>query len=148
MKRQSKRAWVLVAIAAIAGVMAAVGAYAYFTNTGTGTGTAEVGTSSGITLSGDAAGLLYPGGPARTATVTITNPGAGAQFVDTISGVVEDDGGCLGSWFEVDSITYQATLAPSASDTEDTLIRMLDPATPTNQDVCKGKTMNITWSSN
>lgn len=145
MKRRSKRAWTLVTIAAIAGVMAAVGAYAYFTNAGTGTGSATVGTSSGVTLSGNAVGLLYPGGVDRPVTVTITNPGSGAQYVGTVSGAVADNGGCDGDWFEVDSVAYDATLGPGASDTVSTVVRMLDNGG--NQDACKNLTLTINWSS-
>lgn len=146
MKRQSRRAWVVLVIVAIAGVMAAVGAYAYFTNAGTGTGSATVGTSSGVTLSGNAVGLLYPGGVDRPVTVTITNPGSGGQYIGTVSGTVADSGGCDGDWFEVDSVAYDGTLAPGASDTANTVVRMLDA--PTNQDACKNLTMTINWSSN
>jgi hypothetical protein len=145
MERQGKRTWILIGVVATAGVMAAVGAYAYFTNAGSGTGTATVGTSSGILLSGNAVGLLYPGGPDRPVTVTITNPGAGAQYVGTISGTVADNGACDGDWFEVDSVDYDDTLAPGASDTVTTAVRMLESGT--NQDACKNLTMTITWSS-
>ncbi len=126
--------------------LAAFGAYAYFTQAGSGSGTATVGTSSAIQLSSPLVGTLYPGGADVPVTVTIQNPGTGSQYVDTVSGSVQDNGLCLGSWFQVDSITYQTTLAAGASDTSGTSVRMLDPGT--NQDVCKGKTMVITWASN
>jgi hypothetical protein len=145
MLRQGTRAWALLAVAAIAGVTAAVGAYAYFTNSGSGSGTATVGTSSGITLSGSPAQLLYPGGADRSVTVTITNPGSGAQYVGTVSGTVADNGGCDGDWFEVDPVLVGATLAPGASTTRSTVVRMLDSGT--NQDACKNASMTITWSS-
>jgi hypothetical protein len=139
----------------IAAIAAAVGAYAYFTNSGSGTGTASVGTSSHIDLSSDPVSTLYPGGADVPVTVDISNPGSGAQYVGTISGSVDtydptplsnsaDD--CLGSWFEVDDITYNNTLAAGGSDSADTNVRMLDSGT--NQDACKNATVTIEWSSN
>lgn len=142
---QQKRAWIL-GIIAIVGALAAVGAYAYFTSAGSGTGTATVGTSSGVILSGGPSGLLYPGGPDRAVTVTVTNPGSGAQYVGTVSGTVVDNGGCDGDWFEVDSVLVGATLAPGASTTRSTVVRMLDSGT--SQDACKNASMTIDWSSN
>jgi len=137
----------LAVIAAGIAVLAFAGAaFAYFTNAGSGSGTASVGTSSEIELSSDLVGTLYPGGPDVPVTVNIHNPGAGNQFVADISGVVEDNGSCLGSWFEVDTINYNTNLDPDASDTADTVVRMLDSGG--NQDDCKNLTMDITWSSN
>jgi hypothetical protein len=145
MKLKSKRTVVLLGVLAVA-VFASVGAYAYFTASGSGSGTASVGSSSGILVSSPLVGDLYPDGVDVPVTVTIENPGDGSQFVDTVSGVVEDQAGCLGSWFEIDDITYQDTLAAGASDTADTNIRMIDSGT--NQDACQGLTLDIDWSSN
>ncbi|MGA2284874.1 MAG: hypothetical protein ABSG55_01215 [Dehalococcoidia bacterium] len=139
----------LLAAAIAAG--AAIAAFAFFTNNGAGNGTAKVGTSSDIVLSGGPADLLYPAGADVDVTVTIDNSaGGGAQLVGTISGTVEDQvvglDTCLGSWFEVDSIDYNTTVAPGATVTAPTKMRMVDSGT--NQDVCKGLTMVIDWSSN
>jgi hypothetical protein len=122
------------------------GAYAYFTSTGAGTGSATVGSSSAIQLSGGPVGTLYPDGGDVPVTVTIHNPGGGAEFVNQISGTVANNGGCLGTWFQVDSASYAATLAAGASDTVSTNVRMLDSGS--DQDVCQGKSMTINWSSN
>jgi hypothetical protein len=137
---------VAVLAALVVAAIAAFGAYAYFTANGTGSGSASVGNSSTIQLSGSPAAALYPGGTDAPVTVTITNPGSGAQHVDAVSGTVADNGSCLGSWFQVDSVSYGKTLAGGASDTATTAVRMLDSGT--NQNVCKNKTMAIDWSSN
>jgi hypothetical protein len=139
-----KKAAVLAAAAAVA--LTAGAAFAYFTASGSGTGSATVGSASNITLSSDAVSGLFPAGADVPVTVHVTNPGSGAQYVDTISGSVADSGGCLGAWFQVDSITYQDTLAAGASDTANTAIRMLDSGT--NQNACQGLTLTINWSSN
>lgn len=142
-----RRAIALLAVALVA-VAAPLGAYAYFAATGTGSGSATVGSSSGVELdsaAGDVGGTLFPGGADVPVTVHIKNPGSGSQYVGTVSGSVQDNGGCLGSWFVVDSATVNSTLAKGASTTAATKLRMLDSTT--NQNVCQGKTLTIDWSS-
>ncbi len=134
----------LLAIAVVA--VGAFGAYAYFTQAGSGAGTGTVGTSSAIQLSSPSVSTLFPGGADVDVAVTIDNPGNGSQYVDTVSGVVQDNAGCLGTWFEVDDAVANATLAAGGTTDVDTVVRMLDSGT--NQDVCQGKTMTIDWSSN
>jgi hypothetical protein len=141
--RRSRKLTLLAGVVAL--MLVAGAAFAYFTNTGTGSGTASVGTSSEIELSSPLVGTLYPGGDDVAVTVTIFNPGSGFQMINTVSGAVTTNGDCLGTWFVVDDIIYDAELAPGASDTADTAVRMLDSGT--NQDVCKGLTMAIVWSS-
>jgi hypothetical protein len=143
--RTSRRKLAVIA-AGIAVLAFAGAAFAYFTNAGSGAGTATVGTSSEIELSSVSVDSLYPGGPDVGVTVYIHNPGAGNQNVNDISGVVEDNGACLGSWFEVDTIDYNTDVDPGDTRTSGTVVRMLDSGT--NQDACKDATMDITWSSN
>jgi hypothetical protein len=130
----------------IVAAVAAFGAYAYFTSTGSGTGSATVGSSAGITLSGSPAAQLFPGGADAPVTVSIHNPGGGKEYVGTISGTVADNGGCLGSWFTVDPVGYNASVAAGATVTTATNVRMTDSGT--SQDACQGKTMTISWASN
>jgi len=73
----------IVAIAVVAVAAGAIGAYAYFTTTGSGTGTATVGTSSNLTLHGNAPTTLYPG-TSSTVTFTVDNPSPGHQQLGTI----------------------------------------------------------------
>jgi hypothetical protein len=137
----------LAAIGVAFAVLASAGvAFAYFTHSGSGDGTATVGHSEEILLSSPVVGDLYPDGDDVPVTVTIENQGEGAQFVNVISGVVEDQGDCDGAWFEVDDIDYAATLGQDSNDTADTDVRMVDNGG--NQDACQGLTMAITWSSN
>jgi hypothetical protein len=144
-KHLTKKRVILLAIAGLTVALAA-GAFAYFTAAGSGTGTATVGTASAITLASDPVTGLFPDGADVPVTVHISNPGGGAQFVNQVSGSVADNSGCLGSWFQVDSVTYAATIAAGGSDTANTNVRMLDSGT--NQNVCQGKSMTINWSSN
>jgi len=144
-KHLTKKRLIVLAIAG-ATVALAAGAFAYFTAAGSGSGSATVGSASGITLSGDPVGDLYPDGADVPVTVTISNPGSGAQHVGTVSGTVADNGLCLGTWFVVDSVVYGGTIAPGGSDTADTNVRMLDSGT--DQNVCQGKSMTVNWTSN
>ncbi|HEY7602918.1 MAG TPA: hypothetical protein VH760_01565 [Gaiellaceae bacterium] len=144
-KYMTKKRAVVLAIAALA-VGLGTGAFAYFSSTGSGAGTATVGSSAAVQLSSPSVGPLYPGGGNVPVTVTIHNPGGGSEYVNQVSGSVADNTGCLGSWFQVDSVSYAGTLAAGASDTVSTNVRMVDSGT--NQDLCQGKSMNITWSSN
>jgi hypothetical protein len=82
-RRFSKKS-TIVALTVVAALAVAGGAIAYFTNAGSGGGTASVGTSSGITLAGTSSGPLYPGGAPATATVLVTNPGSGSQYVAAV----------------------------------------------------------------
>ncbi len=142
---KSKKFIVLV-VAAVA-IAVGSGAFAYFTQAGSGSGTAAVGTSSAIVLSSTQVGTLYPGGADVPVSVSVQNPGSGNQYVGTISGSVADNGSCLGSWFVVDPITFNADVTHGATVTAGpTNVRMLDSST--NQDACKGLTMTINWTSN
>jgi hypothetical protein len=141
-----RRKKLAVLVATLAVLAMAGAAFAYFTATGSGTGTATVGSASNIVLSSPTVGNLYPAGADVPVTVTINNPGSGAQYVATVSGTVADNGTCDGDWFVVDSITYNNTLAPGASDTAGTNVRMLDSGT--DQNACQGLSMTINWSSN
>ena len=142
---------------AVVVVGAAIGttAFAYFSANGSGTGSASVGSASAIVLTSDSVSGLYPAGSDVTVGVHVQNAGSGDQYVGTISGAVQtNDNGtagdasddCLGSWFEVDSITYNTAVTHGATNDTSTKVRMLDSGT--NQDACQGKTMTINWSSN
>jgi hypothetical protein len=141
----SKKGIALLATLVVAAA-AAVGAYAYFSSTGAGSGSAAVGNSSTIILSSDPVGNLFPGGPSIPVTVHVVNPGGGNEQVNTITGAVQDNGGCLGSWFTVAPINYNQDLSPGAGPDASTTVTLNDIHAP--QDACQGATMTINWSSN
>ena len=144
-KYVTKKRVIVVAVAALA-IGLGTSAFAYFTSTGSGSGTATVGSSSAVELTSLSVGPVYPGGADVPVTVTIHNPGSGSEYVNQISGSVADNAGCLGSWFQVDTVSYAGTLTAGASDTKSTNVRMVDSTT--NQNVCQGKSMTVNWSSN
>ena len=146
MKRFSKRTWVVIAIV-LAVAMSAIGAFAYFTAAGSGSGDAEVGAATPVVITSDANPTdLYPGGVDESVAVHVENPGDGQQFVNDVSGTVQNSGGCLGTWFTVDTIDLDANIAPGATVDTSTAVRMNDSGT--NQNACQNQTLTINWTSN
>ena len=146
MKRFMSRKVAVVGIAVGLTLGLSGAAFAYFTSIGSGSGSATVGVSTGIVLSSPSVGPLYPGAVATSVTVTINNPGTATERVGTISGVVTTQGGCLGSWFTVASISYNASVAGGLSPTAPTTVALTEAGV--NQDACQNQTMAIVWSSN
>jgi hypothetical protein len=88
---KSKKALVLLGVLVVA-VVAAVGAYAYFTSGGSGTGSASVGTAADnlvVTGTPDSTALT-PGGTGSVISFSVHNPAGFSQAVSNIhlSGVV------------------------------------------------------------
>lgn len=86
--RRRRRAPRILALAVTVGVstLALSGvAYGYWTTTGSGTGTASTGQARMSLATGDAPTGLYPGGPAATVHVTLTNTGVGAIKVGSMT---------------------------------------------------------------
>jgi hypothetical protein len=144
-KYVTKKRVILVVVAALA-IGLGTSAFAYFSSTGSGSGSATVGDSTAVVLTSPSVGQLYPGGADVPVTVSIQNPGGGNQYVNQITGTVANNGGCLGSWFVVDPVSYAAEVTHGATVTALTHVRMLDA--PVSQDACKNATVNITWTSN
>jgi hypothetical protein len=144
-KHVTKKRVIVVAVAALA-IGLGTSAFAYFSSTGSGTGTATVGTSTAVQLSSPSVGPLYPGGVDVPVTVSVHNPGGGSEYVNQITGTVATSAGCLSSWFVVDPITYAAEVAPGATGSAPTNVRMLNVSA--SQDACKNASMTINWSSN
>jgi hypothetical protein len=158
---KSKKGIALLAALVVA-IVAAVGAYAYFTNSGSGQGTASVGSSSAIAITGSTAGNLYPAGPARTVSITLHNTGAGAQHVATTSldSISSSDPLCdtslnsAGSAFTfVNPVAVNADLAAdnaAAGGPDETTVtgslQMND--TGVSQDDCQGEALTLHFSSN
>ena len=143
MRKHLKRIALFATTALVLGLAAS--AYAYFGSAGAGIGDATVGTGSNTVLSNDPVTDLYPGGADVAVTVHVTNPGAGNELVGLIRGTVADNGSCLGSWFEIDPISFNTVVGPGDTADTETNIRMLDSGTL--QDVCRNRTMTINWQA-
>ncbi len=156
--------------AVIAGILALIvagGAYAYFTQTGTGTGSAVTQSGTAVTVVQTSAAItdLYPGAAAQTLSGKFTNTNAGTAYVHqvdaTISSVtgpnVTDTPTCTTADYQLNGFpvtvdaeipvgTNQGAWGIAAPGVGATTIEMLDPNT--NQDSCKGATVNVSYTSN
>lgn len=105
-------------------LIAAIGAWAFFTANGSGSGTATVGTSSNLTLHGSTTGTLYPGSTVPI-SFTVDNPSSGHQQLGTIylAGVKA----CTGAGSSWDPSLAGGAGACSNSGTEQTTCESVDP---------------------
>jgi len=148
-----------------AGVLGAVVvsalAFAFWTTSGSGSGSATAGTDAGVTVSGDPANGIYPGGSVPV-TTTVTNSSATqSQHVQNLHVAISIDSahataGCSASWFtyKADSegsgdsnphtVTLNTDLAASGTHSVDGHVFMSN--TNTNQDACKGATINLAYT--
>ena len=139
-------------------LIAAGGAYAYWTTTGSGTGSATNGTSVGITINQTSTITgLYPGGPAVALSGNFDNTNSGAVYVGTVTATLVDVTGGSGGTPACTTADY--TLAsPAATVNADIAsgngvgawsgptIQLKNLAT--NQDACKNATVNLAYTSN
>ena len=150
--RQKK---VVLPLAIVAALAIAAGAFAYWTTSGSGTGSASVGTSTAVTVTqvGTISGLA-PGGAAQAVDFKITNPKSTSQYIAgvavSISGVTGPniDGAhpCAASDFTVvqpNAITADLPSGDSTVSPSGATLAMKDTAS--NQDGCKGATVNLSF---
>lgn len=140
-KKKYLAAGTTVAVIATGGI-----AFAYWTSTGTGNGTATTGTSSAWNVTVDSTDLqdLTPGGATETVTFHVKNDNTGVQNLqNTVASVVStSNAGCTAADFAVGttSIAYGDVAAGATVDGTFTL-QMINTAS--NQDACKGVTVNL-----
>lgn len=147
-KHLSKKRVVLAAVVVVALAIASGVAYAYFSSGGNSTGTAGVGTSSSLTVSqtGSVSGLV-PGGAAQNVVVHVVNPATFKQSLNAVGISIASiaPASCLTTWFTVTPPTVASPVVLGAGASQDFTgtIAMIEPATPTNQDVCKNAAINL-----
>ena len=149
-----------VAIAAACALIAAAGAYAYWTSTGAGTGTASHASYVPITVvqTSTIAGL-YPGGSAVTLSGNFNNTNAGKVRVGSVTvafaatnPITGGSGGtpaCTPSDYALEGtadVNAEVNTGTAQGAWTGLTVRMLDSAT--DQDACKGATLNLVYSSN
>jgi hypothetical protein len=147
-----------IAVGLIAVLALSAGAYAYWTQQGSGTGSAATGTIVGITIVQTSAPTgLYPGGPTAPLSGTFTNTNSGPVYVNdvTTTGISSVTGPNIDASHPctADDFTLGGTasidaevLADDTSTWSGLTIQMVNSGT--NQDGCKGATVNITYTSN
>ena len=175
MKRfiKSKKGIALLATLVVAAV-AAIGAYAYFTNAGSGSGTASVGSSSQVSLAGTITGTLYPAGSPASVSVLVTNTGSGSQYVNKVhlDSIVVDHSSATytgataaqkATWDACDvstsgatpaftmadiSVTTDLTKSGTAGDNTTKVGSLQMNDTGVSQDNCQGAPLKLNLSSN
>jgi hypothetical protein len=158
MSRKLIKRWSIAAIGGCA-LMAAAAGYAYWTNGGSGSGTAATGTNVAITVTQTTTPSgLYPGGPAAALAGQFNNTNASKVYVNQVSATIASvtgpnitvpnprtaadyqlNGFPVTVGAEVPSGTAQGSWTGAS-------IQLLNSAT--NQDGCKGATVNLTYTSN
>jgi flagellar capping protein FliD len=152
----------LVALSVVGVLAIAITAFAYWTTSGSGSVSATAGSDAGVSVSGDPANGIYPGGSVPV-TTTVTNSSASqTQFVTNLHVTISIDAahagnGCLASWFTYKadsqgagtdanprSVALNTELAASGNTTVDGHVFMSDPNT--NQDACKGATIDLAYA--
>lgn len=154
-KRNSKRSIVIGVIAALA---VAVGAYAYWTagGSGTGSGTAANGQTALTVNQVTTLTAMYPGDSAQTISGTFNNTNSGPIYVGTvtaaISSVVKAGGAVAGVCDASDftlanaAMTVDAQVAVGSSQGAWTGATIKFNNKATNQDQCKGATVNLSYT--
>ena len=147
--------------AAIVGVLvlfAAAGAYAYFTQTGTGDGTAATGSGTGVVvIQTSTVTELTPGSAAQPLSGNFNNPNPGTVRVVSVTASLQSVTGgaggtpaCTIADYQINNPTAAVNLTIAAGNGVGSwsgpTIQMLDPNT--NQDACKGATVNVQYTSN
>ena len=153
--RHSKK---FAALAIAAGVaITASAAFAYWTTSGAGTGSASTGTSSAVSVTqlGTASDLV-PGGPAAAVNFRISNPASFNQYIASVSVSkvsvtgpnVDPSHPCTVNDFElVQPNAIDADLTPGHHDYVPSGATIALKNLPSNQDGCKGATLNLAFAA-
>ena len=160
---KSTKKRVLAALSVVGILVVAVAAFAYWTTSGSGSGSATAGSDAGVTVAGNPADGIYPGGNKAVTTVITNSSSTQAQYVTNLHVTISIDSahataGCLAADF-----TYKADSEASGASNPHTVslnqeiaagstlsvpgkVYMADTAV--NQDACKGATVNLAYSVN
>ncbi|HJU46699.1 MAG TPA: hypothetical protein VJ689_01095 [Gaiellaceae bacterium] len=157
MKRFRKRTLVLLAIGVVA-IVAAFGAYAFWTQSGSGTGSATAGTTNTITVNQTSTVTgLYPDGPAAPLSGDFTNPNASEVHISSVTAAVSSITGagtdgtkpaCTIADFAIggSSGPTDVPVGTNVGSWSGLTISLVDNGL--NQDNCKNATANISYTAN
>lgn len=151
---------VLIALSVVGTLAVASIALAFWTTSGSGSGSATAGSDAGVSVAGDPANGIYPGGDVAVTTTVTNDSSTQAQYVTNLHVAISIDtahatAGCDASWFtyKADSqasgdsnphtVALDEELAPSGNTAVDGKVYMADTAT--NQDACKGATIDLDY---
>jgi hypothetical protein len=150
-KKRRRRIAILALL--VVGVIAATGAYAFWTLGGSGSGTAQTGTANDVTVNQTSTvSGLYPGGPAQGLSGNFDNPNANAVVVSNVAASVTgtSNAGCGAGNFAIggSSTIGGGGVVPSGTGTgswSGLTLQLLE--TGVNQDACKNVTVNIAYTA-
>jgi hypothetical protein len=150
---------VLIALGSVTVLGIAAVAVAFWTTSGTGSGSATAGSDAGVSASGDPSDGISPGNSVAVTTTVTNSSSTQAQYVTNLHVAISIDtphatDGCDASWFtyKADSegsgtdsnphtVALDTEIAASGTKTVDGHVYMANPNT--NQDACKGATINL-----
>lgn len=164
----SKKRFALVATTTAAVLVGGGVAVAFWTTTGNGTGTAGVGTNTAVTVDQDTTiSGLVPGGPSTDIDFTVNNPSDGPQTINGVTVTIASvdkavgapAGACTAGDFSLvggtingshailanDDLTYTSG---AGGDVANTGLNISMVNSGSNQDGCKGATVNLNYAVN
>ena len=140
-------------------LLTAGGAYAYWTGGGSGTGSAATDTTVGITVTQTTTPTgLYPGGPTAALAGKFNNTNAGPVYVNDVNATISSVTGpnidasnpCTADDYRLNgfpvSVDAQVPAGTAQGNWSGASIELLNAGT--NQDGCKGATVNLAYTSN
>jgi hypothetical protein len=133
-------------------LVAAAGAYAYWTQGGTGSGSATAGTTSNITVNQTSTVTgLYPGGPAASLSGNFDNPNSSPVTISSVTAAVTSvsPAGCATGNFSIGGSAGPISNIPSGTGVGSwSGLTIALAETGVNQDVCKGAVATISYTAN
>lgn len=133
-------------------------AYAYWTTTGSGTGSASTGNAAAITVNQTSTPSgLYPGGPTAALSGNFNNPNSGPAYVGSVDAAISSVTGpnidgthpCTASDYQLNgfpvSVNAQVAAGNGVGSWSGASIQLLNSGS--NQDGCKGATVNLSYTS-
>jgi hypothetical protein len=152
MKRMTRKGVVITGAVTALAVVGAGAAFAYWTSSGTSTGEAAAGTTASVTIAQDVTPPitgLYPGGPAQDVAIDITNPNDAAvtlaNLTTTVTGT--SNAGCTAADFQVTDAWTTTAIAGGATVNYPAVATIAMLNTGSDQDACKGVTIDLAFSA-
>jgi hypothetical protein len=158
MSRKLIKRWSIAAIGTCT-LMAAATGFAYWTNGGSGAGTGATGTNVAITVTQTTTPSgLYPGGPTAALAGQFNNTNASKVYVNQVSATIASVTGpnitvpnpCTAADYQLNGfpVTVGAEVASGTAQGSwsGASVQLLNAST--NQNGCKGATVNLTYTSN
>lgn len=156
MQSRSRKRGIIIGLVAL--LATAVAAYAYWSATGSGTGSGGAATTTTALTVNQSTTLtaMYPGDSAQTISGTFTNTNSGPAYVSTvtasIASVTKAVGAPAGTCDASDFTLANATMTVNADVPAGSNVGSWTGATikfnnkATNQDACKGATVNLSYA--